>query len=115
MLVASDLDGTIDADPSVFVALFDALHQAGHTIVILTGAPDPVDQTAVQAKQERLAQLGIGQYAQLVVFPRDNISDAKAKWCKQHGVDLLIDNLKPTARAASKVALVLVPWATRTK
>lgn len=116
MLVASDLDGTIDAAPDVFAPLFAAIRQAGHQLAILTGVKGAATITPadVQAKQQRLAGYGIA-YDQLAVFPDDGqLPQLKAQWCQQNGVALLIDNDRGNAQAAQARCLVLVPWATRT-
>lgn len=115
MLICVDIDGTIDADPAVMGHILQALHAAGDEIVILTGHhAGPVDQAAVQAKQDYLAELGITCYLQLVVFPDDgNVAEQKAAWIRAHGASLLIDNNRGNAQAAMNDCLVLVPWATR--
>lgn len=115
-LFASDIDGTLDADPTVMGAILAALHQAGHTIAILTGVhgAETITPADVQAKRSYLAELGIDCYDQLIVFPDDgNLPQAKAAWCKTHGAAALFDNNRGNAEAASDCCLVLVPWATR--
>lgn len=120
-LFAVDIDGTITADPALFAWLFRAIRQAGGTVAILTGAHGQTTVTPqdVQAKQSLLDQLGIGDYAQLVVFPDPedgSIATAKSAWCEAHGAMVLIDNRKSTATSAAQGScLVLVPWATRLK
>jgi hypothetical protein len=115
MLVGVDIDGTVDADPPVFLALMQALRSAGHRVVILTGCsatrctPDDIEQ-----KKEYLSSLGLAEaYDQLVVFG-DPPSGPKAEWLKANGADLLIDNDRGNAQAASSQCLVLLPWASRT-
>ena len=116
MLIACDIDGTIDSDPATFQWLLSAVRQAGGQVAILTGVhgASTVTQADVQEKADYLDQLGFTAYDQLVVFPGDSdLPQAKADWCRAHGADLLIDNSKSNARAASECCLVLVPWATR--
>lgn len=114
MLVALDLDGTIDADPAVFGSLMQALHAAGHRVVILTGgSAKKVGKDEVQAKCGYLNELGVGHcWDEIVVFG-DPPHEAKAAWCAKHAVDLLIDNSTKTAKAAAGVCTVLVPWASK--
>lgn len=120
MLLAVDIDGTADADPTVFQWLLQAVRGAGGQVAILTGlaSPGPVTPADVQAKQDYLAQLGVTAYDQLVVFPNDGtvgIAQLKADWCAQHDAAVLIDNSKSNCRAAADTCLVLTPWATRVK
>lgn len=112
MLVAVDVDGTIDADPATFGSLMQALTAAGHRVAVLTGASGKkVTPDEVAAKADYLNELGVGHcYDRLVVFG-DPPHKAKAKWCRKHGVSLLIDNSTKTAPLAAKVTTVLVPWA----
>jgi hypothetical protein len=115
MLAAFDIDGTVDADPPVFLALMQALRSAGHRVVILTGCSSPrVQPEDIEQKREYLTSLGLGEaYDQLVVFP-DPPSGPKAEWLKREGADLLIDNDRGNAQEACGQCLVLLPWASRT-
>lgn len=115
MKVAFDLDGVLDADPTDMQSLMSALQAAGHRVVILTGCsaktPTPADTAD---KAEYLSALGMAHcYDQLVVFG-DPPHKAKARWCKKHNVQILVDNSVKNARLASKYCTVLVPWANRT-
>lgn len=114
MLVGVDIDGTVDADPPVFLSLMQALRAAGHRVVILTGcSADKVEPEDIAQKKEYLQKLGLAEaYDQIVVFgnPTD---DLKAEWLKANGAELLIDNDKSNAKAAAGTCLVLVPWQTR--
>jgi hypothetical protein len=112
LLVAADVDGTIDADPQFFSWLLEAVRKAGGRVAILTGS-DLTGDAAMSAKREQLADLGVTDFDQLVVFPEDGIEQAKADWCRTHGADVLIDNDRGNAQAAISECLVLVPWATR--
>jgi hypothetical protein len=119
MHIAVDLDGTIDAASALFQNLFSTLKAAGHTVTVLTGS-STIDSVSIAGKQNYLNQLGMGDsYSQLVLIPSDDdmdkLSQLKALWCSENGVDILIDNRKANAKAAvaAGVQLVLVPWATR--
>lgn len=116
MLIALDVDGTIDSDPQVFQTLCAALRSAGCQVAVLTGlkGAKQITPADVQAKQEYLQQLGFSAFDQLAVFPDNaNLPQAKAQWCKDHGADVLVDNNRANAQAAQDVCLVLLPWATR--
>ena len=116
MLVAFDVDGTIDAYPEVCQSLMSALRAAGQRVVVITGcgADTPTPQDTID-KTGYLASLGCANcYDQLVVLgnPTDEL---KAKWLKANNADLLIDNDKGNAKAAAEVCPVFVPWQTRVK
>lgn len=116
MRLALDVDGTIDADPGAFQILCAALRDAGCQVAVLTGinSDGAISQADVATKQAYLAELGFSAYDQLAVFPNnDQLPQAKAQWCRDHGADVLIDNNRANATAAQDVCLVLVPWATR--
>jgi hypothetical protein len=118
VIVCTDLDGSIEADPPAFQHIFQALRAAGDQVAILTGVKGAksIGPADVQAKQDYIAQLGFTAYDQLVVFPDNGqLDELKANWCQANGAGLLIDNSKSNARAAAACCLVLVPWATRTK
>ncbi len=113
-LVAVDIDGTIDAEPSLMQGLMSALKAAGHQVVVVTGCgqetPEPED---VIHKAEYLQSLGCAAcYDQLVVLgePAD---ERKAEWLKANGADVLFDNSKANAKAAAGTCPVLVPWQSR--
>lgn len=116
MLIALDVDGTIDSDPQVFQTLCAALRSAGCQVAVLTGlhGTKQITPADVQGKQEYLRQLGFSAFDQLAVFPDNKgLPQAKAQWCKDHGADVLIDNNRANAEAAQGVCLVLLPWGTR--
>ena len=119
MKVAVDLDNTIDATPKQMQSLMSAFLAAGHSVVVLTGtAEDVATQEVWNDKQQYLNALGCSScWSQLTVIasPDGSGSEAKAKWCEDNGVDILIDNSKDNAKAATAagVPLVLVPWASR--
>ena len=112
MLVGIDVDGCIDADPAVMLALMQALRAAGQRVVILTGCSNTVvSQQDIEDKRNYLQQLGCGQaYDQLVVFA-DPAAPAKAEWLADNHADMLIDNSKTNAKMAP--CFVLVPWQSR--
>ena len=119
MRVAVDLDNTIDTNPKEFQSLMQALRAAGHVVTVLTGTGDEAaTQEVWTEKCQYLATLGCGNCwddMTVIASPGGPSSDEKAKWCNEHGVDILIDNSKENAKAAiaAGVPLVLVPWATR--
>ncbi len=112
MMVAVDIDGTIDSAPTIFLGLMQALRAAGHRVVVVTGSAAPtVTEQDVQDKAGYLAQLGFGEaYDELVVLA-DPVVESKPQWLSDNGADLLIDNKKATAKAAP--CPTLVPWKTR--
>lgn len=128
MMVCVDLDDTIDSFPAEMRAIMTSLTACGHTVWVVTGTenPDPTE-TDCKEKQFLLTQLGFtrttpavhgqpgvsGQYDNIVVLPPPH-PENKAQWLKDNGADLLIDNDKANAQAASDICLVLVPWQTRT-
>jgi hypothetical protein len=114
MLVGVDIDGTVDADPPVFLSLLQALRAAGHRVVILTGSSaDTASTEDLEQKKQYLQSLGLGEaYDQIVVFG-DPTSQLKAEWVEANGCDLLIDNDRGNAQAACGECLVLLPWASR--
>lgn len=112
MLAAFDIDGTIDADPALYLSLMQALRAAGHRVAVLTGCSSAeVTPEDVADKQTYLQNLGVGQaYDQLAVFA-DPLHEAKAEWLEANKADVLFDNSKANAKAAP--CLVLVPWQTK--
>jgi hydroxymethylpyrimidine pyrophosphatase-like HAD family hydrolase len=116
MLVAFDIDGTLDANPPVFLSLMQALRAAGHRVAVLTGCSGPkVTPENIVGKEEYLQKLGFGAaYDQLVVFP-DPPAERKAEWLKTNKADVLIDNSIENVKAAADYCLCLVPWQTRIK
>jgi hypothetical protein len=119
MQVAFDLDNTIDAAPKQMQSLMAALKATGHEVSVVTGSNSmPVTQEDWQEKCNYLNMLGCGAcWDKLIVLSHANgdIPSIKAKWCDDNGVDMLIDNSKENARAATAIGIpmVLVPWATR--
>ena len=119
MWIAVDIDGTVDSAPSEMESIMSALKACGHRVTILTGTQ--MDQATAQDftdKANFLNALGCGQcWDDLTVLasPDGDVAPLKAQWLASNGVDVLIDNDKQNARAASAagVKLVLVPWASR--
>lgn len=116
MLVAIDVDGTIDADPSTFLSLMQSLRAAGHKVAVLTGCSTPGKPTPadIAAKTQYLTSLGVGNAYDILKVVGDPTAEKKAKWCRKHNVALLIDNNVDNARMASDYCTVLLPWSTRT-
>lgn len=115
MRVGFDIDGTVDADPPVFLSLMEALRAAGHQVVVLSGCSEKhVHPKDVEEKKQYLRSLGMGNaYDKLVVFG-DPPHKAKAKWIRKHKLDLYIDNSVANAQLADKYCTVLLPWASKT-
>ncbi len=116
MLVACDVDGTIDANPEIMQFLASAIRKAGGKVAILTGlkGTSKITPADVAVKRAYLQELGFGAYDSLVVFPDNkDLPAAKARWCRDHGADLMIDNDRGNAQAAVSSCMVLVPWGTR--
>ena len=113
MLACFDIDGTLDADPTLFLSIMQAFRAAGHRVAVLTGcSSEAVTAEDVTDKETYLAQLGLGAaYDQLAVFS-DPPHKAKGEWLLEHNADILFDNSKQNAREAP--VLTLVPWKTRT-
>lgn len=125
MLVAVDLDGTIDAAPAELRSTMTALRAAGHLVIVCTGGqgdtPEEL-QSCAEAKRDYMATLGVvlgTAYDELVVVQHPDTAapgdyaEAKATYLEQRGCDVLIDNDKGNAKAAMDRMLVLVPWASR--
>jgi len=119
MKIAVDLDNCIDATPKQMQSIMSALMAAGHSVTVLTGSSvSPLTEADWQDKANYLTSLGCGScWDNLVILAHsvDGIADVKAKWLADNGYDVLIDNSKDNARAATAagVNLVLVPWASR--
>ena len=116
MLVAFDIDGTLDANPPIYLSLMQALRAAGQRVVVVTGCSNAkVEPQDILAKTEYLQNLGLGEaYDQLVVLA-DPAPENKAAWLKANHADLLVDNAVANVKAAPGSCLCLVPWATRIK
>jgi hypothetical protein len=117
VLVAVDLDDTIDAFPQEMRTIMTSLVACGHTVWVVTGVeePDPTTEDC-QQKEFLLTQLGFKldvQYDNLICLPPPH-PENKAQWLSDNGADILIDNDKANAAAAAGICLVLVPWQTRT-
>ena len=116
LLVAFDVDGTIDANPPVYLALMQALRTAGNRVVILSGSSGPTATLEdMEQKKTYLTSLGLDQaYDQLVVLG-DPTDELKAQWLADNGADLFIDNAVKNIKAAKDICLCLCPWQTKIK
>jgi len=99
MLVAIDIDGTLTAYPDVFRTMAGVLRQAGHPVVLLTGATDPRCQPGfVHDPPNRLAQvtplLGGLVLPIVEVHGRDGPENARLKgeYCRDNQVALFVDD-----------------------
>lgn len=119
-MVACDLDGTLSAAPAQLGCILRALRTSGCRVVILTGTGDgtPPTPQGWQDKVTKLTALGCSDcWDDMVLFAGDptTLADEKAAWCQANGVQVLIDNTRANAKAATAagVPLALVPWASR--
>ena len=122
MLIASDLDGTLDANPIEMQGLLSALRAAGHRVVVVTGfSGDTVTQEDWNRKLNYLNELGCQEcFDELVVIAHPqgfDLPTAKAKWLADNGCDILLDNTIANVKAASAagVPLCLVNFTNRIK
>lgn len=92
-------------------SLLCALRAAGHRVSVLTSCAKPnPGQSDLEEKAGYLRSLGLGNaWDTLVVMPWPPAKH-KAKWCRKHDVDILIDNNSTNAQLASESCTVLVPW-----
>ncbi|MDE2096468.1 MAG: HAD family hydrolase [Patescibacteria group bacterium] len=112
MKVAFDLDGTLDSYEPIR-KLMEDLKARGDKVIVLTGCnSNPVTKADVKAKKARLRALGLkGAYDKLKVYSNPP-GKAKAAYCADHNVAILIDNSLQNAQLARDICTVLVPWAT---
>lgn len=119
MKFAFDLDNTIDAAPHEMQTLMSVIKASGHWVAVVTGtASDAATQDVWQAKANYLNSLGCGAcWNSMTVLTHTNgdLPTIKAQWLVDNGFDVLIDNDKDNAKAATAagIPLVLVPWASR--
>jgi hypothetical protein len=122
MLVASDLDGMISANPIEMQGLLSALRAAGHSVVIITGhSGDTVTQDDWNNKLNYLNKLGCQEcFDTLVVIanpPGSDLAAAKANWLSDNACSIFFDNAVANVKSASAagVPLCLVNWANKVK
>jgi hypothetical protein len=118
VLVAVDLDGTIDAFPRELQSMMSALRAAGHEVEVVSGAnTDTVTQSDVDAKAELLASLGCGEcYDRLVVLPgpESAVAERKTAYLRSVNASMLIDNRKENVKSATDAGiLALLPWGSK--
>jgi len=119
MKFAFDLDNTIDATPHEMQTLMSTIKASGHWVEVVTGTGgDEATQAEWQNKVNYLNTLGCGacwNSLTIIAHPNGSSDQLKAKWLVEHGFDVLVDNDKDNAKAATAagVPLVLVPWASR--
>lgn len=96
MKVATDLDGTISADPAFYRAELAGLMQKGHEVHVVTGNAHG---------EQALRDLGFMKgrdYTTCSVVPLKHIASAKVAFMKSIGATHLIDNRKKNIRKAVK-------------
>jgi len=119
MKFAFDLDNTIDATPHEMQTLMSVIKASGHWVEVITGTGDTEPrQEDWQNKVNYLNNIGCGQCwnsLTIISHPNGGTAEIKAKWLVDNGFDVLVDNSKDNAKAATAagVALTLVPWASR--
>lgn len=116
--IAVDVDGTLSAAPDQMQDICSALKACGHRISVLTGvSSNPVTQQDFDEKANFLNQLGLGEsYDDMTVISnKGNLAKAKAQFCVDNDIDVLIDNSRANCQqaVAMGVPLVLCPWASR--
>lgn len=100
MHIAIDCDQTITAAPELFGVVMTALRDAGVRVTVLTANDDP------GAPANLLESHGLQDcYDALVVVTNDDDerAAAKARYCDEAGVDLLIDDNPENCAAANAV------------
>lgn len=113
MLVAIDLDGTLDVAPMQWREILLGLIDRGHRVVVLTGINDgsTPDQTGWDTKVAKLSALGCSDcWHELVMLSlkEPQLADAKAQWLVANGAAVFIDNTKPNVKAATAAGVPLV-------
>jgi hypothetical protein len=122
LLLAIDLNGSLDAAPGQLGPMLRALREAGHHVSVLTGVStedtnDP--EAAWNSKVQQMIGLGVGDvWDDMTVFTAaegPDLAAAKAQYVKEHGVAVLIDNDRGNCTAAVEagIPLAICPWATR--
>src|SRR5262249_30291239 len=84
MKVALDVDGTISEHPELFALLSASLRAAGHAVIVLTYRdPERIDATKTQLADWRIT------YDEIVFA---GSLSGKGELCRQHGVEVFIDD-----------------------
>ena len=104
MTIGFDIDGTLDAFPTIIQHMMSAFKAAGDRIVILTGTDGTrVNQDQIDAKRTYLANMGVSSdlYDALIVCP-DPHDVNKAKAVQSENILVIFDNDKANIKAAAK-------------
>ncbi len=116
MIIACDIDGTLDADPSGFGSLLAGMKANGHRIVVLTGCSSKhVTQADLDEKGAYLTKLGMGNsWDELVVFA-DPPHEAKAQWVRENmgPGDLAFENSITNAQLMAQFTTVCLVWGSK--
>jgi hypothetical protein len=111
--VAVDVDGVILARPDVFVPFITALMQGGAEVVILTSHMSRLEERldVESVKEESLAKVrpAFGSrplpWVQVCIGrSHADIAMLKGAYCKEHGIDFMIDNNELYCYAARRSA-----------
>ena len=116
--VACDVDGTISENAQLFNQILTALHDAGWTVVILSGASTTSPSGGTfQSKSAWLKENGVTDCWDTLVVCLGDVPNQKAQYVKDNAISLVIDNSKAnvTAVEAQTHALALMPWDSRVK
>ena len=100
MTIAFDLDDTITIYPHQCEVIASSLMQAGHKVIIISGAeiPNPTHEQACETRRAKLELAKTKGFTSCngieVAFVRnsDEAAQYKAGYCKGEGVDILIDD-----------------------
>lgn len=96
MIVCTDLDGTLTADPEFYRCEMHGLMERGHEVHVLTGNPHG---------EQHLRQLGFVRgrdYTRCAVVPLKHIAAVKVAYMKRVGASHLIDNRGKNVKAARR-------------
>ena len=106
-----DIDGCLDENPALMGSILNALRSAGHRVTVMTGCSAKVPtQGDFDEKAQYLKSLGLANAWDDMAIFGDPPHKAKAKYCKTHHVDCLIDNDVQNLNRASKYCTTLAVW-----
>lgn len=99
MTIAVDLDGTITRHPKELGMLMDALDRQGHDVWIVSAVPDG---ESIEVRQKMLLNAGLATWNARLIRVRDD-GKQKAIWCRDNGVDILIDDASNNMQGAREI------------
>lgn len=101
MKFAFDLDGTITKHPEAVFDMMSAVEKGGHQVVVLTAVPQG-EQPGRRLDMLRAA--GGAWWENFMVEVPDDHGVSKAEWCRDHGVDVLVDNQPENMEALKRIS-----------